>query len=1433
MDTGRPDKLHLIGGSEEIRRFRDAVRARIERAAADAGRDLREIPPPVLLSLLCASAFSAMAAASAGLAEKSALGSLSSRVVLGDLISAAIDGVRAISQGRPLSPQDLERELYWRVERVLAAQDQRAAVLRTEIAAVLAETDALRNALFTAIETGNDRLRNDVIAAIDTLSSGYSEMAFLLRVGDQDVEQMQRHLDGQGAEVRTLSEMLRRQSADVRIARADLAAIKHRQSRAVCGGPADAGHGQRWDFGCPYRGLLPFDYEHAQVFCGRQRLTAELVVKLAGCLAGPAMVVVSGASGAGKSSMLHAGLLPVLAAGVQLEGSDRWPRLVMTPTGDPLTELSTRLARLSGGDATAIRRFLAAEPDRADLVVGQAVVDGAGQRNGSRPGRLVLVVDQFEEVFTLAPGRGDAGQQAFIAALCAAASQPFGPRGEPPAIVVVAVRGDFWARCAAHAGLARVMQDGMFIVGPMTDTELRQAITGPADAAGLRVDADLADIILADLRTTGWDEAEGTLPLLSQAMMLTWERRDGRCLTVQGYRETGGVARSVESSAEAVFEALSDAAQQIAREIFQALALVSPDGQLARRAVTRAELHAGRRDAARRMVDTVLEAFASSRLLVLDGDTVQIAHDILLRAWPRLRGWLDSEQANWVLYTQLQEDAAEWAGHGRDSSFLYRGTQLAAVELGVARWAGDPARYPALTGDESSFLEASRQSAARSARTRRIAVLSLALLLVLSIAGIAVAAQADRTANQQRNEALSDQLAAESEALDASNPVTAASLAAAAWKIAPTTEAHASLLDVLAQPVRGTLTASGGTITAIEFSPDGKRLATATDSGAAQIWDPVTRREIGKPLQVGEGEGLASISFGANDVAITTTATGPVRFWDITTRRPIGAPFQVPDETIGIADSIFSPDGKIIAAASHSGDLAFVGTATHHEIGTAVRGAEPLAFSPDGKLLAFSDDSNSHGWVGILDVATRRPVSASMPGSTDYTPAAAFSPDGKVIAVTGQKSVSFWNVSTGHLIGSPLDVVATGVAFSPDGKLVATIGPNYTSSAAATVNLWDAASHEELGGALTVDATAPIVAFSPDSSTLVTANGATVSFWDPFISRQIGALIRGGFSPLAFAPHGQILAAGTLHGADLWNVATRRETGRPLRIGPTDGAQAVAFSPDGKTLAMGGVYGAGAQLWNIATRRRIGKVTPFGNTWVGAIAFSPDGRYLAIGSDSGGSGSGTTWLWDTHTLHLAGRPMKNGNDSISAVAFSPDGSLLATADKQVKMFSEDTQRQVGIPLGDGQETISDMAFSPDGTTIATASDSGVALWNVATHHQNGTSLNVGVGPVEALAFSPDGMILAVAVQDGTIRLWDVASHEQIGSPLVVNHQGVYGIAFSPDGTLLAAASAAIRVWGVALTRDVVTRVCAIAGGSMARHQWSSYVKSEPFQSTCP
>jgi len=1427
MDKGRAGEPPLIGDSAEIRRFRDAVRARIERAAVDAGGELREIPPAVLLSLLCASAFTAAASQTAGAPT---LGSLSSRVVLADLISAAIDGARARSQG-DLQPHDLEREIFRQLERALTAQDQRAAVLRTEIAEVLAETGALRDVLSGAIETGNDLLRHDVISAIDTLSGGYPEMAFLLRASDQQTAHIQRHLDGQSAEFRLLSDTIRRQSADVRIAREDLAAIRHRHV------------GPRWDAGCPYRGLLPFDQEHAEVFCGRQRLTAELVVKLAGRLAGPSMVVLSGASGAGKSSLLHAGLLPALAAGIQLEGSEHWPRVVMTPTGDPLTELANRLAALSGGDAAAIRNGLSADPDRAHLVAGQAVLDGDRRGNGSspaaavRPGRLVLVIDQFEEVFTLAPGRGDAGQQAFIAALCATASQPLGASGEPPTVVVIAVRGDFWARCAAHAGLARLMQDGMFVVGPMTGTELREAITGPAIAAGLAVDADLADSVLADLRTAGQDEAEGTLPLLSQAMMLTWQRRDGHHLTVQGYRETGGVARSVEFSAEAVYEALPDAGQQITRELFQALVLVGPDGQLARRTVPRAELAAGRRDPARRTLGTVLEAFASSRLLVLDGDTVQIAHDVLLRAWPRLRGWLDSEQANWILYTQLQEDAAEWADHGRDSSFLYRGNQLAAIEQAATRWAADPVRYPSLAGDQSGFLEGSRRQAARTARTRRAAVLALALLLVLSLAGAGIAGLADRTANQQRNASASSQLAAESEAFDTADPEMASLLAAAAWSVAPTAQARVAMWDAVAQPVRAVLNATSALISAVAISPDRKILAAASEDGAIRLWEIPEQREI------------------AN----------------------VGSNLSPAEEMT------FSPDGRVLAVVGYNNKIQLWNVAGLRRLGPLIAG-NAIAFDPAVHLMAAVSDG---GVTRLLSLASGRQVGRSVPGQ-----AAAFSPDGRTIATADNSGqILLWNAATQALAGPPLGrsgQPVTQISFSPDGRVLATAASVDTTET-GTVRLWNIASRREIGGKLPGNT----IAFGYDGSILAAESPTAIQLRDAATGQLIDTALAAemnsfGVSSIGSSPDGPILAIGEPTGpVRLWDLTLYQQVGVPIGdpdVGPLGfgGGPAPVLSPNGKQLVVAG-SGGELRVLDVASRKQIGASLPSGEWGYTSAAFSPDGKYLATGNLVTGTGISQLVLWSAGTQRRI-MTVATTSNQINQITFSPNGEFLAAAITNVGVrlwnmksprsslrlnagkggaaglsfnpygtilatisssgtimfWNTSNGRPAEAPLTATDQGVSAMAYSANGSILADADNNGtIQLWNPSTRTQIGSfsagvlkSFETGTSVVSALAFNPAGTLLATANADGTARLWDLATYQQVGGPLSAASSNASTVAFSPDGRTLATGGGETIFWDVGFPADPQEILCQIAGGTLSRQQWDTYAPAEPYRNVC-
>ena len=338
---------------------------------------------------------------------------------------------------------------------------------------------------------------------------------------------------------------------------------------------------------CPYRGLLSYEEGDAQFFYGRETRTADLIATLAGRSAAAGMLIVTGASGAGKSSLLRAGLLPAIGHGkLPLSGSAGWPRMVITPTRDPLGELAARLACLhDGANAAELRRELASHPETAHLLLRAAQLAAPGSHSGPDSWRLVLVVDQFEDLFTLCWQEHE--RHAYITALHALTANSAGDGAVPPALVVAGVRGDFLNRFGAHPELARAVEAGMFVVGAMTAADLTRVVTGPATAAALDIEQGLADVILADLRPAIAAEGDtydiGALPLLSHAMLATWNNRDGNRLTIRGYGESGGVCRAVHDSAETIYTSLTRVQQEAARAMLSQLTAIAASGQITRR----------------------------------------------------------------------------------------------------------------------------------------------------------------------------------------------------------------------------------------------------------------------------------------------------------------------------------------------------------------------------------------------------------------------------------------------------------------------------------------------------------------------------------------------------------------------------------------------------------------------------------------------------------------------------------------------------------------------------------------------------------------------------------------------------------------------------------------------------------------------------------
>jgi hypothetical protein len=742
----------------------------------------------------------------------------------------------------------------------------------------------------------------------------------------------------------------------------------------------------------PYVGLAPYQVGDADRFFGREALTDTLVTLVD---ARP-FVAIFGASGAGKSSLLRAGLVA---------RSTRTP-IVVSPGADPITELAVPVAHLADEPADRVRADLAADPQALRGWLAKAAGD------------LLLVVDQFEEAFTLCD---EAARLWLIRALTTAAG--------PHSRVVVSVRADFYGRCARHPELVAALHGAQVLVGPMSTEELRAAITGPAARAGATIETALMARIVADV-----SGQPAVLPLVSHTLAETWRRRRGVVLTLTGYEDAGGIAHALARTAEHTFGRLTTDDRRAARLLFLRLVVPGDGTEDTRRRVRRADLD---------VPDDLLDRLAAARLITIDRDSVTLTHEALLQAWPRLAGWIADDRDDLRAQHRLTEATAVWEAHGRDPDTLFRGTRLdQAVRLRDRLNPRERAFVDAGRTAEHARVRADRRT---TRRLRRLAA-GLAALAVL-LAGTAVAAAtAQHRATRQRNEALSLRASDAARDLIASRPADAAALALAAYRLAPTVEARDVLVLADAAADAGTL--GRGYVEppgryAVTYGPgprgeqlwrrhgatwqeagslpsgnshlhltnvDETRAIYWTERTASYLWD---LSDLDRPRRISVPAGLGLLD-GLDRTGSLVSALGAdraARIWrvgDQSARRlPAGDVVATAVLTDGSGIVLSRRDGDRDAIERWTLDGRLVSTLLHAPHPAMVRsgpaGLVAVTSYPDTVTTTVLDATDPHAPRVVARVS-----------GLDLTTAVAFDAAGRTVAVTDGAGARVWDAATGR-----------------------------------------------------------------------------------------------------------------------------------------------------------------------------------------------------------------------------------------------------------------------------------------------------------------------------------------------------------------------------------------------------------------------------------
>jgi DNA-binding SARP family transcriptional activator/WD40 repeat protein/tRNA A-37 threonylcarbamoyl transferase component Bud32 len=1197
----------------------------------------------------------------------------------------------------------------------------------------------------------------------------------------------------------------------------------------------------------PYVGLRAFDEPDADRFFGREALVEEMHSRVSSPGRSARLLLLAGGSGSGKSSAVRAGLLPR----IRRDHDTPWLVSVMVPGAQPFRNLELALERVSTAQAGDLAWNLSLEPSALAVAAARITPPQA---------RLLLVVDQLEELFSLCHAED---RDRFLDALTESVTAEDGRLH-----VVATLRADYFDRPLDHPGFGSLMRNAVLPIPAMTPADLEAAVTGPA-RSGLEIEPGLPAELVSAVASQ-----PAALPAL-QFTLYELAERGGSRLTRDDLAALGGVAGAIGHRAEELFSGLSEHDQGLMRRVLERLVVVESTGEPTRRRATRTELVALAGDETG-SAEALLETWIQARLLVADRrpdtrePTVEIAHEAVLRRWPRLSRWIDTDRERLLALAQLQQAAATWVELDRDRGALLRGARLERALDATARPGTDvPASVADLVGASVALRDEEAQQAAEAARrrartTRRLRtqrwLLAAALVLAVAVGAVAVgqrfaairnadAARASEAAAEARARAATSGLIAESDAVSESDWPLALLLAAEARRIDDSPLTRRALLKALTtpSPVSTPLHTHEAGYQALAIDGDSRHLVAKDPDGFVDIIDLST----GKVVQ----SGLPSPAF----------------------------PFKGGVAAAGglVATGGLSTDGTgVVVYDAASGNAVT-------EIATPVDQESEVAFSPSGDLLAVT----SHGQVRVFDTTDWEVVGELVTGDAEAVYAVSWNLAGdRVYAATGDRSILAWDLPSSWTELAATDLMPTSQTTVPDGHepnvMVLVPVPNSPMLAATTFGgqaylltedplrvIEGPLRHENVTLGAAVDGAGNRLAVAAVNRVVVWSVGEAA----PGRPEREQTMVTDA-TDVAFTPDGDLLAVGPGGEVSSWTLDPPSPVMEPLdRVGPG----LPYFSPDGEVLAMAG-FGAGVRLFDAETfdpHTDLHVPDPEHTSFAGMV-FTADGRDVLVLSCPGTEPSARMYCpaeitsYDRDTGETTLGPVRTADIapwSAAAVAASADGRWVATGHVGGTIALRDPRTLEQVSLLDDiagspeADFVIQVSFAHDAPLLVASTGRQTAVWDVSTDpptrlakrrtglsaaftpddlivtsDQNGTvhlrdpatlepSAEVAGLPYPVVypAFSADGeQMVTTDDSTGAGRLWRLDDLEPFGGPLAG-----YGAAINPGGTAVVLGGEVAQYLSLD-PDDWSDAACETAGRNLTAEEWEHYFGDEPYHQTC-